>query len=74
MFKVLDGDSGCIGVGTDRPPYTLVATEEANVVDAFRVRLGLTTDQSVPGAKCMVPVPRGIQVGVSSVRTTDSNI
>jgi hypothetical protein len=61
-------------VSTDSPPYTLVATEEANVVDAFRVRLGLTTDQSVPGAKCMVPVPRGIQVGVSSVRTTDSNI
>jgi hypothetical protein len=48
MFEVLNGDNGCVGVGTDSPPYTLVAPKEANVVDAFRVRLGLTTDQSVP--------------------------
>jgi hypothetical protein len=48
MFEVLNGDNGCIGLGTDSPPCSLVAPKEANVVDAFRMRFGLTTNQSVP--------------------------
>ena len=74
VLEVLNGDNGCVGVGTNGPPYTFAATQEANVVDAFRMSLGLTTDQSVPCTQSAVPVPYRVSVAIASVTQTDSYV
>jgi hypothetical protein len=41
---------------------------------ALGMHLRLAADQGIPCAEGTVPIPRRINVGVASVRETDSNI
>jgi hypothetical protein len=57
MLEVLNGDNGCVRIGTNGLPDTLIATEEAQVVDAIGVRHRLSTHQGIACPQGAVPVP-----------------